>query len=202
MILLISTLAYGLARIAAAIFLIIILPFIRKEMSNIGENEVWKQLKDFDNYAISNLGRLKNVKTGDVLKPSIYNSGYPMAALYKNTKKKRVGMHRLVAELFIPNPQKRPFVCHRDDNPLNNKVSNLFWGTPKMNSEDMVSKGRQNKGENVGLSKLTEKEVMLIRKTSKLYPFFSYNDIGKIFKTSKHNVGKILTNKTWKHLKK
>lgn len=59
---------------------------------------------------------------------------------------KKVDRHfsvsRLVAMIYIPNPHNYPCVCHRDNNPLNNKVSNLYWGTQRMNIQQAL---RENK---------------------------------------------------------
>lgn len=56
-------------------------------------------------------------------------------------------VHRLVAEAYIPNPDNLPCVGHKDNNPLNNRVSNLYWCTQKENMEQMVSDGRSLKGD-------------------------------------------------------
>lgn len=59
---------------------------------------------------------------------------------------KKVDRHfsvsRLVAMIYIPNPHNYPCVCHRDNNPLNNKVSNLYWGTQRMNIQRALRENR------------------------------------------------------------
>lgn len=59
---------------------------------------------------------------------------------------KKVDRHfsvsRLVAMIYIPNPHNYPCVCHRDNNPLNNKVSNLYWGTRRMNIQQALRENR------------------------------------------------------------
>lgn len=50
-----------------------------------------------------------------------------------------------MALTFIPNPNKYPIVCHKDNNPTNNKVENLYWGTQKENMRQMVADNRQRK---------------------------------------------------------
>lgn len=50
-------------------------------------------------------------------------------------------IHRLVALVYIPNPEKLPYVCHKDNVPTNNSVSNLYWGTQKDNMSQ-ASRGR------------------------------------------------------------
>jgi len=56
--------------------------------------------------------------------------------------RQRLDVHRLVAAAFVPNPEDKPFVCHADDDTTNNAASNLWWGTPKENMQDMIRKGR------------------------------------------------------------
>lgn len=104
--------------------------------------EIWKEIKGHNNYQISNLGRIKslNYKRSQkerILKPSIFNNGYYMITL--NGKKKLI--HRLVAETFIPNPENKPVVNHKDNNKLNNNVENLEWCSHKENTIHAVKIG-------------------------------------------------------------
>ena len=59
---------------------------------------------------------------------------------------KKVDRHfsvsRLVAMIYIPNPHNYPCVCHRDNNPLNTKVSNLYCGTQRMNIQQALRENR------------------------------------------------------------
>ena len=61
--------------------------------------------------------------------------GYLYVDLYKNGERKRFYIHRLVAKTFIPNPENKPFINHKDGNPRNNNVDNLEWCTPIENVE-------------------------------------------------------------------
>lgn len=104
-----------------------------------------------------NLWRFKEDKWVKV-KKYISPKGYPHVHLYDiNTKKSRIRrLNRLVAILYIPNPHNLPVVMHLDNNPLNNRVSNLKWGTYKENTQQMRREGR-NKGQFV--SKLSQEQL-------------------------------------------
>lgn len=84
-------------------------------------------------YQISNLGNVKSIRTGKLLKPAKDTSGYLLVWLYKNNNRKTIGVHRLVAMTFIPNPQNLPLVNHKDENKTNNAVNNLEWCDCKYN---------------------------------------------------------------------
>lgn len=79
------------------------------------------------------MGRVKN-KHGRILKPEIRN-GYYSVSLMKNGKRRNYRVHRLVAEAFIPNPDNLPMVNHKDEDKLNNIVSNLEWCDNTYNSQ-------------------------------------------------------------------
>ena len=95
----------------------------------------WKEIKDTKGlYLISDEGLVFSTRNGKLLKPQPNNNGYCRIELNIDGEKTRPLVHRLVAEAFIPNPKKYPCVNHKDENPLNNHVSNLEWCTHKYNS--------------------------------------------------------------------
>lgn len=57
-----------------------------------------------------------------------------------------MALSRLVADAYVPNPNNYPLVMHKDNNPFNNHADNLMWGTHKMNTQQMVSEGRNRNG--------------------------------------------------------
>ena len=89
--------------------------------------EEWKDISDYENYEVSNLGNIRNKKTRRVLK-SYNKGGYAVVGLSK-TKGKIFPVHRLVCQAFIPNPENKPQVNHIDKNGLNNNVTNLEWNS-------------------------------------------------------------------------
>ena len=97
--------------------------------------EQWKEIEGYEGlYWISNQGRVKN-KNNLIIKSQISNTGYDRVGLFKNGKYGHFSIHRLVALAFIPNsdPEKTQ-VNHKDENKLNNIVSNLEWCTAKYNT--------------------------------------------------------------------
>lgn len=97
--------------------------------------EIWKDVIGYEGlYQISSLGRLKSNRYGRMIKGNINSYGYLRTILSdRNGNIKRVLIHRLVAEAFIPNTDNKPQVNHRDENKLNNAVDNLEWVTCKEN---------------------------------------------------------------------
>lgn len=89
--------------------------------------EIWKHITGYEDYMISNLGRVKSLKNGKekILRPGIQSSGYLCVTLYKNTKKKHYLVHRLVGETFLENPDNLPCINHKDEVKTNNSVDNL-----------------------------------------------------------------------------
>ena len=104
-----------------------------------------KTIADFPNYTVDEIGTVRN-KDGLILSQRTY-SGYKCVGLWKNGVGKIEKVHRLVAEAFIPNPNNLPCVNHKDENKLNNCVSNLEWCDYSYNN---------NYGNNAPLKKMAE----------------------------------------------
>ena len=89
--------------------------------------EIYKTICNFENYAISNKGAVKNLTTGKVLKPQLSSSGYFNVTLSVNGRKYTPTIHSLVAEAFIT--KKNQTVNHKDGDKLNNSLENLEYVT-------------------------------------------------------------------------
>ena len=84
-------------------------------------------------YEISNLGNIKSLRSGKLMKQSSNRDGYKLVSLTLGGKSKCYSVHRLVALTFIPNPLNLPEINHKDENPSNNCVDNLEWCDRKYN---------------------------------------------------------------------
>lgn len=96
--------------------------------------EIWKDIKDYDNYEINNYGIIRIKKNKKLLKYQIDKDGYYRIGLWKNGKCKGFRISRLVAMTFIPNPNNYPVVNHKDENKKNNNINNLEWCTIAYNN--------------------------------------------------------------------
>ena len=144
-------------------------------------NEIWKTAV-YDSeiyeelYKVSNLGRIlslnyRNTGKPGLMTPSDNGYGYFQVGLSKNKKTKWCQVHRIVAETFLPNPENKPQVNHKDENKTNNFVflnedgsvdkekSNLEWSTPKENSNHGTRNERISKTQTNG--KLSKKVIQL-----------------------------------------
>lgn len=99
----------------------------------------------FSKYYITKEGILLSRWRGEWLeiKPVIKDNGYISNNLVgDNGNRKNFYRHRLVALAWIPNPDNKPCVCHRDNNPRNNSVSNLYLGTQEDNMGQCINDKR------------------------------------------------------------
>lgn len=114
------------------------------------EDIIWKPYPELDKYLVSNTGEVKHKRTNRIMQGSKVN-GYRFVNLNRDDDTKRNCLiHRLVAETFLENPEKKPVVNHKDTNILNNHVSNLEWVTYKENMNtketiDNLKKGKNSK---------------------------------------------------------
>lgn len=110
--------------------------------------EIWKDIKGYEGkYMVSNQGRVmslgRNVKFGThfrhvepkILKPRQYPIGYLYVMFFPNNKAKIKKIHRLVAEAFIPNPENKPCINHKNGLKTDNRVENLEWCSYSENTQ-------------------------------------------------------------------
>jgi len=137
--------------------------------------EVWKDVSFDKKYQISNLGNFK--KGNKVINGWIQNTGYKTVQI----NNKKYSIHRLVAEAFIPNPENKPQVNHKDENKLNNHIENLEFCTRKYNCNYGTKMERQK--EKLGKS--------VIQYDRNMTCINIYSSITKASQTTKINLGNI-----------
>jgi len=157
-------------------------------------DEIWVSLDSLCGvYEISSYGRVRSVKTKKILKTPISNCGYPRFYGSIHGKKRAFLVHRLIADAFIPNNERKPFINHIDGDKTNLAISNLEWCTHKENMRHARENGlidisikRSGPGEMSPAAKLKETDVYCIRKL--ISEGVPNKDIAKLFGTSIGNV--------------
>ena len=138
-------------------------------------NEVWKPIRGWENlYEVSNMGRVRSVdrwvnhaygkalKKGKIVKPWLNNKGYYKIGLCKGSVVKKVYVHRLIAEAFIPNPDNLPEVNHKDCNPKNNCVENLEWCTRDYNCHYADAQAKQSAAKKGNINNWNSTPVLML----------------------------------------
>ena len=97
--------------------------------------EEWRDIPGYESfYQVSNLGNVRSIRFNKIRNMKSWDShGYRAVELCMNNNRYTVGIHRLVALTFIPNPENKPEVNHKDRNKSNNNVENLEWVTQSEN---------------------------------------------------------------------
>ncbi len=128
-------------------------------------DEQWKTVEDAPDYLVSNYGRVwSNRRRGEYLIPCNNNSaGYYRVRLTANGERD-YNVSRLVAKAFIPNPENKPEVNHKDGRKVNNRDINLEWITHRDNIKHAFKSGLKYglKGERNPNVKLTSDDVRII----------------------------------------
>ena len=143
--------------------------------------EVWKDIPGYEGlYQVSNMGNVKSLfRYKKQLKPMMTNSGYLQINLFKNKIRKVFLVHRLVAIVFLDNPQNKEEVNHIDECKTNNKLSNLEWVTRTENSYHGTRIERQKKHTDYKNRKVNNRNQ--IKACSK--PIAQYDKNGNFIKT-------------------
>lgn len=105
--------------------------------------EVWRQSNDMKDYEISSEGRIKNSKTGRIMKTNIDKKGYEQVTLRDQKRACTRRVHKLVADAFHPGDHEGLEVTHLDRNRLNNRADNLAWKTRSEIIQQTYKDGRK-----------------------------------------------------------
>jgi hypothetical protein len=139
--------------------------------------EIWKPIKGYDiEYLISDCGNIISPEHTIIdkrgvkqhfrkreVKPVLHNTGYLVVTFRKQGKKVTIRIHRLIAELFVENPDNKPIIDHIDGDKTNNNAKNLRWVT---NSENIRNENTYNN---------FKEKVTKIRK-SEIKPVYQLDD--------------------------
>ena len=172
--------------------------------------EIWKDIQGFEGYQVSNIGRVKrkfykrwielNKSYASFpehfIKPYNDKDGYLKVRLHENGKSKAFFIHRLISIAFIPNPENKPQVNHKDGIKDNNIVYNLEWVTASEQRQHAYDTGLQSaQGEKNGQSKLTREQVGEIRI---MYSYgYTQQNIADKYDISRAHVSGILNYNYW-----
>lgn len=166
--------------------------------------EVWKKIKGYPGYEVSNQGRVKSykrVKSGKLNKFWIFK-GYNKVILCKNGRSKGFFVHRLVLTAFVRPPKSNEQCSHKNGIRHDNRVENLEWATVTQNHHIKKLHGTYPFGEKSWLSKLTSKQVLKIRaeyiETSRRITNIPL--LAKKYKVSDEAIRNIIKRKNWAHL--
>ena len=158
----------------------------------------WKWIEDFEeSYEISDEGDVRSYRRfkdeGRIMKLSNQN-GYLKVVLNVNGKTFHKRVHRLVAFAFLPKPDYKNQVNHKNGNKHDNRVENLEWTTPAENTRHASDTGLLLPYQN----KLDPEKVKAIRFLDK--NGFSRDSLSRIFNVVPSNIYQICDRKTWKYV--
>lgn len=141
-------------------------------------------------------------KNGIQITSRLNSKGYPQVNLFFNGKNYSRRTHRILAELFIPNPYNKPHVNHKNRNRADFSIDNLEWNTPKENAVHSVINGgrlnwtRNNKGNKNPNSKINIDKSIEI-KNKYFEGNISQSKLAKAYNLNQSTINKIINNKLW-----
>lgn len=159
------------------------------------EEEIWKDVAGWEGkYQVSSLGNVRGIKRGKILKKMYTPDGYHSLSLC-NGKMTTKTVHRLVAQAFIPNPENKPEVNHKNHIRTDNRAENLEWNTHIENIDYTVNNNKHAFGERHSRARLKESDVIDILTSS-----LSNEELAVKYGLKRNSVVCIRLRKCWKHI--
>jgi len=160
--------------------------------------EEWRAVAGYEGlYEVSNLGRVRSLdrvviqpnphngkmqsvtRKGKILKQLKANSGYMFVTISSGNRQfKGHFVHRLVADAFIPNPQKLPHINHKDEDKTNNTAENLEWCDPMYNN-------------NYGTHKKARKVVQMDMQSNIITEYPSTREAARVLGLNPHSIANV-----------
>ena len=158
-----------------------------------------KEIPRYPGYYASQDGSIFSSRLGVIkkLKPCVNSHGYYVVTPSVNNRKFSEDVHSLILETFVGPRKEKQMCCHGPNGPLDNSLGNLCWGDIKKNlGSDKERDGTKNRGTAVCTSKLSEDEVLDIRKRYSS-GLFSQKDLSYLFKVRPSTIRNIVIRKIW-----
>ncbi len=126
----------------------------------------WNPIIEYPGYYVDTDGNVLSWKRIRLrhLKPIVAKDGHLYVFLYRDGLMRKEWVHRLILATFTRDPFPNEECRHLNGNPSDNRLSNLKWGTRQDNANDRMKHGRYATGENAVSHKLTEQDVLEIRR--------------------------------------
>ncbi len=171
--------------------------------------EIWKAVKGYEGlYEVSDSGIVKALAVRKLFGTTFQNRGeyalnmplskygYKKVVLCKDRHRKDTTVHKVVAQAFIPNPENKIAINHKNGVKTDNRVANLEWCTNDENMRHATETGLILNGQKCHTSKLTPEQVLFIRECKTIYQ----KDLAVMFSVGIGTIEKIKSRKIWKHL--
>ena len=169
-------------------------------------NERWKEIPGYEGlYEVSTCGQVrsirdnKNTYNGKILSPRI-KSGYHVFTISKNSKPRTFKAARIVATTFLPNPENKATVNHKNGIKNDDRLENLEWASVSENTQHAYDMGlaRALRGEKQRSCRLKENQVVTAKRLLNLG--YHFRDIAAMYNVSPTTIADIKYERTWSWL--
>lgn len=157
----------------------------------------WRAIPSAPGYEVSTDGQIRSSRC--VMRQQVAKGGYLYVYVYSGGRQtmRKVWAHIAVLEAFVGSAPEGEETRHLDGDPTHNTVGNLAWGTPLENAADKARHGTQPRGEQSASAKLSEADVLEIRR---LHGTVSLRKLGERFGVSHTAIRRAATGAKWSHI--